>query len=129
MAPAAVGGSPVAPAVDSIPAASIPATPSASARPGARSGGAATASQDPGQAEGPPPATLRVVGEAESVQVVGSDGRVRTPGRLPPGRYTLRATFAGGAPVSAGHVTVVQGEEVTVKCVAAFQLCSREVKR
>jgi len=69
--------------------------------------------------------TVRFTGEAQEAWLVdGSGGRV-SAGRVSAGSYTVRARFAGGPEVAAGKVTVAPGETVTVRCVAAFRLCSR----
>lgn len=119
-----------------VPAKSVPAAPEADATPDVP-----PAEVKPVEAPAPPKdtppkpaapkssapktaATGRVVveGEAESVRLV-KDGKVAPLGRVPPGTWTIEATFPGRGEVAAGSVTVGAGTTVTVVCRAAFARC------
>ncbi len=89
-----------------------PAAPSASPSEAASASAGATAR-----------GRVTVQGDAEAVVLVGGGGRYAVPGALPPGTYSVTATFPGREPVTAGQVSVVAGGEVVLNCSAAFKLC------
>ena len=63
-----------------------------------------------------------VVGDASSVALVNGSMRY-APGAVPAGRYAVEARFNNSDPVTAGVVTVREGESVTIRCVAEFAQC------
>lgn len=74
-----------------------------------------------------PPAAVangsyRVSGDADSVVLVGAGGRY-SAGELPPGSYSIEASFAGGAMAPAGKATIASGQAVTIKCMSDFARC------
>ena len=70
----------------------------------------------------PTKGTVWVVGETQEVWLVGESGRHK-PGSVPPGSYTVEATFDGWGTVTAGRVTVEAGQTVTLKCNQRFKNC------
>jgi hypothetical protein len=71
---------------------------------------------------GPAPAVVRQTG-ADRVVLIGGAGRF-PPGEVPPGRYSVEATF-GDSTVNALQVNLSPGEQVTIACDAAFKMCKR----
>jgi len=67
-------------------------------------------------------AYVAVVGDAQSVRLVGRTTHA-VPGPVPAGTYTVKATFAGMGEVSAGSVTVAAGGSVTLDCNGLFTRC------
>jgi serine/threonine-protein kinase len=78
----------------------------------------------PPEPAGPPPGRVEV--EASfPVYVVGPDGPIRLPGRLPPGSWPIRAAFNGIEVVDANAtVEVVSDQTATVRCSDRFQRCT-----
>lgn len=72
--------------------------------------------------------TVRVTGDARQVSLVSGDAR-HSPGSVPPGSYTIEATFGESPPVVAGRVQVVAGATVTLACNAVFTRCSTQQAR
>lgn len=72
-------------------------------------------------------AQVQATGEATRLWLESGSTR-HAIGRVPPGSYVVRAIFGGAEPVSAGRLTLAAGDNVTIKCVAAFQVCSRVVR-
>ena len=73
-----------------------------------------------------PPATgvsVAITGDATRVTLIRDGKEYPVPGKVPPGSYTIQAVFPASPPVSAGSVTVIDGQPVTVSCGAAFQKC------
>jgi len=81
----------------------------------------AAAPPAPAAAPSEPQVELRVVG-ADSVVLVRDGARLRPP-TVPPGTYTVLATF-DGAEVPAGEVTVPEVGAVTLSCQAAMRRCA-----
>ncbi len=71
---------------------------------------------------GPAPAIVRQSG-ADVLALVSASGRF-PPGEVPPGRYTVEATF-GDATVTALQIHLSAGEQVTITCDASFKMCRR----
>ena len=90
--------------------------------------GEAPATVKPAATKPKPAGTARVVveGEATAVRLI-KDGKAAPLDRVPPGTWTIEATFPGRGAVAAGSVTLNAGERVTVVCRAAFARC--EAKR
>ncbi|RME26887.1 MAG: carboxypeptidase regulatory-like domain-containing protein, partial [Deltaproteobacteria bacterium] len=86
----------------------------------------AAASQPPAAADDEPTAAetgrVRFLGEAESIVLQGTTGRF-PPGEVPAGTYDIIATFPGRDPASAGRITVNPGDELLLRCRAAFVKC------
>ena len=72
----------------------------------------------------PPPSgtQVSVVGDADSVKLVGRSTHT-VPGPVPPGTYTIKATFGAMGEVAAGSVTVPDGGSVTLDCNGLFARC------
>lgn len=66
--------------------------------------------------------TVQLTGDADSVLLVGNGGRF-PPGEVPPGTYSIEASFAGGLLAPAGKVTVAAGQTLTIKCLSDFARC------
>jgi hypothetical protein len=67
--------------------------------------------------------TVALAGDATSVALVSGSARFAV-GDVPPGSYTIEATFPGMEPVVAGRLDVVAGGQVTLTCQAVFTRCS-----
>jgi hypothetical protein len=67
---------------------------------------------------------IRVSGDATTVMLVGPDGRTPVPGLVPPGRYSVEATFEGTDPMPAGEVEVKDGAHVELVCSSMFGRCT-----
>ncbi len=80
--------------------------------------------EEPAASAPPPPVTSRFgFRGADAVHL--NDGRIDyLPGPLPPGTYTIMATF-GDTRVDAGAVVLAAGQVVTIRCDADFMTCSR----
>jgi serine/threonine protein kinase len=65
---------------------------------------------------------VTVEGDASSVRFL-SDGKAFPPGDLPPGKYSIEATW-GSQSYPAGSVTVSLGKTVVVRCKERQYLCS-----
>ncbi|MCB9766227.1 MAG: protein kinase [Alphaproteobacteria bacterium] len=80
--------------------------------------------EDPVGATAPAPAQGRVTVTGDPVKLVleGPNGKF-SPGRVPAGTYTIRATFEGREPLVAGQIEVVQDTTLTLKCNATFARC------
>ncbi len=73
------------------------------------------------------PATVRVDGETRAVRLVSDDGRLHTPGPVPPGRYTLEARLQDlGNWVHLDLGELAAGQAVTVVCDNQFGVCRQE---
>ena len=59
---------------------------------------------------------------ADEVWLEGASGRIG-PGTVPVGEYKVKARFRGEAAISAGRVSVSEGQAVALACSADFQLC------
>jgi hypothetical protein len=71
-----------------------------------------------------PPGVVRLDGTVEQARLVGGDGRVRSPGAVPPGEYTFEARLPDrGNWVTLKLGPVRSGETVTVRCDAQFCHC------
>jgi hypothetical protein len=58
------------------------------------------------------------------VYLVDADGAPHEAGALPPGRYTVMASFkAGAAPRNAGYVELEPGQELVLTCTSIFHKC------
>ncbi len=68
-----------------------------------------------------PAATVSVTGDATKVEFVGAAGTFPA-GKVPPGSYEIRATFAGQV-ASAGSVKVRKGQSVNLACSSFMMLC------
>jgi serine/threonine protein kinase len=78
---------------------------------------------EPEPAPEPKTGTFTFTG-ADAAWLVGADGREHRGREVPPGAYKVMAVFPGRADaVSAGSVTVKEGAESAVKCVAAMTRC------
>ena len=75
----------------------------------------------------PPTAVPAAAISAQGAHVVLVDerGKRHSTGQVPPGSYSIRARFGGGAEVNAGSVRVRSGERVLLKCDADFMTCER----
>jgi hypothetical protein len=75
--------------------------------------------------EEPEHATFRATGTADRVRLRGRSG-THGPGEVPPGTYTLEASFDGGASfVDFGFFTVASGGTLTVVCNRDFGNCRK----
>ncbi|MBX2800387.1 MAG: protein kinase [Myxococcales bacterium] len=73
-------------------------------------------------AEEPGLSSVKLVGSADDVSLVGSSGTF-SPGPIPPGTYSVRATF--GAEVhDAGTITIPQDQAVKLSCDRRFLRCT-----
>ena len=72
----------------------------------------------------PEKGSVHLVSGATSISLVGNDGASHPPGRVAPGTYSIRATFATkGEVVNAGTVTVLAGQDLSVTCLETMALC------
>lgn len=71
-------------------------------------------------------ANVRVIGDAESVRLE-SGGGTFVPGEVPPGTYTVMATF-GDSEISAAALTLQAGESVVLSCRSLLQVCSKQAQ-
>jgi 3-oxoacyl-ACP reductase-like protein len=109
-APPTKSAAPQAIAATSAPAAAVPApAPVAPVAVEAR-------------AEPAAPASFRAGGDATGVVLV-ANGKRYSPGEVPPGTYTIEASFGGQAPTAAGSITLAAGQSVTIQCNGAFMKC------
>ncbi len=70
-----------------------------------------------------PEGTIRVSGTGVTANLVSSAGTFK-PGTVPPGSYTVEATFEDGSTFKSDfRVTVADGQEVTIPCSAKFKNC------
>jgi serine/threonine-protein kinase len=100
-----------------------PPTPRPRPRPTPRPAPAPTPAPSPEPApEAPAPGTVRVTGDAVSVQLQ-KGGQRYAEGSVPPGTYEVLAAFQGRPAAVVGKVTVPSGGTVTVRCQAAFRRC------
>lgn len=72
------------------------------------------------------PAMVSVRGDASSVQLQSANGARFSPGEVPPGTYTVLATFADDGPKPAGKLILGDGDRVTLSCNANFAACKAE---
>ncbi|MDP2307766.1 MAG: serine/threonine-protein kinase [Pseudomonadota bacterium] len=86
---------------------------------------ATQAASAPAAPSAPQTGTVRVTGDARVVALVAGESR-HSPGSVPPGSYTIEATFGEGSPVVAGRVQIVSGATVTLVCNAVFTRCSTQ---
>ncbi len=70
----------------------------------------------------PEPGMIVFEGDAVSVQLRSATG-VYAPGEVPPGTYTIVASFEGRGASDAGQVTVESGETATLVCNSTFAMC------
>mgnify|MGYP000132337645 FL=1 len=111
-APAIVPAADPAPKTASPSAHRSPAEEASSARPPA----------EPDPPPPPEPGTVRVQGD-HTVLLDGPWGRI-SPGRVPPGTYTVVAGFGGPDLVPAGTVEVRSGQVVTLTCNPITRSCT-----
>jgi hypothetical protein len=70
-----------------------------------------------------PVGTFKVAGDAQSVRLIGH-GKSLASGEVPVGSYEIKVVYESGSePVTAGQVTVLEGQQVLVRCSAAFMRC------
>ncbi len=70
-----------------------------------------------------PVGTFKVAGDAQSVRLIGH-GKSLASGEVPVGSYEIKVVYEPGTePVTAGQVTVLEGQQVLVRCSAAFMRC------
>ncbi|MBX2802895.1 MAG: serine/threonine protein kinase [Myxococcales bacterium] len=69
----------------------------------------------------PAPVRLAVTGDAQQLRLVGDAGSFG-PSAVPPGRYTVHATF-DGAEVVAGEIVVPASGGLALRCDRRFQRC------
>lgn len=69
------------------------------------------------------PSRVRFEGDALKAVLVGEDDKAFGAGAVDAGSYRIWAEWAEGQPELAGLLRVRSGEEVTVRCAGAFQLC------
>jgi serine/threonine protein kinase len=76
------------------------------------------------RAKAPATATVRVAVDegTRGVQLL-RDGKAYPVGSVPPGTYTIEATFGEKAPVSTGTLTVEAGKSYLVRCDSLFVKC------
>jgi hypothetical protein len=67
---------------------------------------------------------VAVSGDADRVELVANGARITLPAQVPPGSYTIDATFAGRAPMGAGSTHVLDGKPLIVDCSALFTRCT-----
>ena len=70
-------------------------------------------------------ASVELVGEARNLWLVNDQGRYPV-GVVPPGSYAIKAWFDGPDPVNAGTITLLPGDSVTIRCVAAMARCVKK---
>jgi len=73
----------------------------------------------------PEPATIRILGDADSVYLQSDQGRF-SPASVPPGTYLVYAAFGGNEAVPAGRINVTSGASLTLRCGAHFTRCTQE---
>jgi hypothetical protein len=73
--------------------------------------------------DGPPPGQVEVDTDI-AVQLLYQRRKYAIPGPVPPGEYTIVASFEEGKPVSAGSLTVPPNGNVTISCDPAAKACS-----
>lgn len=95
-----------------------PADPAAA---GGATGVPASAVSPPQAPESPATGYLRIEGH-QAVRVRGAQG-LREPGRLPPGRYTVQASFDPGSWTDLQTLEVRAGQEIVLRCNTRFRSC------
>jgi serine/threonine protein kinase len=76
--------------------------------------------------EAPTTATVTLMGDASSVQLLGDAGSF-APGVIPAGHYRIQADFPGlDAPVQAGTLDLTPGQAVLLRCSSGFDRCVPE---
>lgn len=73
----------------------------------------------------PPRGTVKVQGEAQSVELRGSNGTFG-PGKVPPGAYEVYASFDGGAKILAASISVKDKQTINLRCVSRMKKCAQE---
>ena len=68
------------------------------------------------------PGVVVFEGDALRVHLRSATG-VYEPGEVPPGSYTIVASFEGRGVSDAGQVTVESGETATLVCNSIFAMC------
>ncbi len=76
----------------------------------------------------PAPAGGSIVlsGDARMVMLEGKAGKFKTNEFVPPGRYDIKAWFGAPQPVSAGSVTISDGDVVKLKCISLMAQCVKQ---
>jgi serine/threonine protein kinase len=69
---------------------------------------------------------FKVSGDATRVVLVGKKGTFKPRESMPPGTYTIMATFPGRAAMGAGKVQIRAGKTTKIKCRKDFTRCSTD---
>lgn len=81
----------------------------------------------PPESPAPTPGRVQVTGDVSTAKLKGEDGHsIAIPSQpVPPGTYTILATFDGRPEMVVGKVKVAAGEQVVLDCSRSFTSCDR----
>ncbi len=69
------------------------------------------------------PGSVFLTGDPATVRLLGGPSLIQLPGPVPPGRYTIEATFQGGTAGPAGTLEVTPGQRITLSCRSSLKRC------
>ena len=68
-------------------------------------------------------ASVFLTGDRATVRLLGGPTILSVPGPIPPGTYTIEATFEGESPGPAGTIELAAGQRVTLSCRSSLKRC------